>query len=236
MLKQSAACALLALSFTAPTRAESQKNPLPASSQAHTPKDADAAQTPNDQAGSKSLSASPYRRHWIGSSLFMLANLVPSEEPPSFFQLNYGYRLTPKDTVSVEAITWKYYAPLGIPYGPKMSEDGNEFPGSVRGYGLGLAYQRFIWKGLYAAVHALPLRQIYLDEDNDKIQSGFQLFVTGRVGYHVAFLKNRIFLEPSIAMTAWPINTHLPGSFREQESKWHSFFVAEPGLHYGVKF
>jgi hypothetical protein len=52
-----------------------------------------------------------YRRHSIGSSLFMLMNLAPLSDPPSFFQLNYAYRLTPKDVVSAEAITWKYYAP-----------------------------------------------------------------------------------------------------------------------------
>ncbi|MBA3890817.1 MAG: hypothetical protein H0X64_09805, partial [Gemmatimonadaceae bacterium] len=46
------------------------------------------------------------RRHFIGSSLFTLANIVPLDDPPAFYQLNYGYHLTPKDVVSVEAITW----------------------------------------------------------------------------------------------------------------------------------
>jgi hypothetical protein len=60
---------------------------------------------------------STYKRHFVGSSLFMLANLLPLSNPPAFYQLNYGYRLTPKDVVSIEAITWTYKAPLGIPYG-----------------------------------------------------------------------------------------------------------------------
>lgn len=38
------------------------------------------------------------RRHSIGSSLFLLGNLAPGD-PVYFFQLNYGYRLTPKDNI-----------------------------------------------------------------------------------------------------------------------------------------
>ena len=50
------------------------------------------------------------RRHSIGSSLFLLGNIGDSV---NFFQLNYGYRLTQKDNIIVEAITWTYYEPLG---------------------------------------------------------------------------------------------------------------------------
>ncbi len=50
-----------------------------------------------------------------------------------------------------------------------------------------MAYQRFVWNGLYSAAHALPLLQRYQDEDGRKIQNGFQLFMTGRVGYQVTF-------------------------------------------------
>ncbi len=54
------------------------------------------------------------RRHLLSSSLFMVANLFP--DSPSFYQLSYGYRLTLKDVLIVEAITWTYNAPLSIPY------------------------------------------------------------------------------------------------------------------------
>jgi hypothetical protein len=176
----------------------------------------------------------PFRRHSIGSSLFMLYNLIPIEESPSFFQLNYNYRATEKDVFSLEAITWKYYAPLGIPWGPAMSAPENQYPGSARGFGLGAVYKRFIWKGAYAALHALPLRQIYRDEDNKVIQGGFQLFVTVRAGYHIPFFKERFFIEPSIAATSWPINTNLPASFAAKDEEWPKYFLAEPGLHFGV--
>ncbi len=176
-----------------------------------------------------------YRRHFVGSSLFVLANLVPLSDPPFFYQLNYGYRLTAKDVVSAEAITWTYHAPIGIPYGPAYGSQDEAFPGSVRAYGVGGAYQRFFWKGLYAAVHALPMRQTFLDSAGEKFGSGFQLFLTLRVGYHVELFANRFFVEPSVAGTYWPINTNLPDSFQKKEGKWPNYFLVEPGLHVGVK-
>lgn len=174
----------------------------------------------------------PYRRHSVGTSAFVLMNVIPDKEHPSFFQLNYAYRITPKDVISVEAITWKYYGPLGR----QWWDSGDSYPGSVRSVGVGAAYQRFVWRGLYVGIHALPLFQTFLDPEKKKIQHGFQLFMTARVGYHVQLFKNRVFLEPSLGMTSWPINTHLPDSFAEEEDKWGKFFFLEPGLHLGVKF
>jgi len=58
------------------------------------------------------------KRYFIGSSIFMLGNFIPDDpNPPDFVQLNFGYRITPKDVISIEAKTWKYAWPLGIPYG-----------------------------------------------------------------------------------------------------------------------
>jgi hypothetical protein len=174
------------------------------------------------------------RRHFVGSSLFMLGNLL--SESPEFVQLNYGYRLTPRDALSVEVVTWRYYAPLGIPYGPSYESSDEKYPGSVREFGIGAAYQRTLWRGLYSAAHALPLLQHYQDENGQKIQSGFQLFLTGRLGYHVPLFSGRWFVEPSIAATAWPINTNVPDAFAALESKWPRYFLGEPGLHFGRRF
>jgi hypothetical protein len=44
----------------------------------------------------------PGLRHSIGSSLFLLGNIIP-EDPVYAFQLDYGYRLTQKDVLIVEA-------------------------------------------------------------------------------------------------------------------------------------
>lgn len=80
------------------------------------------------------------RRHSIGSSLFVLVNLVPMENSPGFFQLSYGYRLTERDVVSLEAVTWKFQWPLGIPLGPSFDDEEERYPGSVREYGVGVAH------------------------------------------------------------------------------------------------
>jgi hypothetical protein len=175
------------------------------------------------------------RRWFVGSSLFMLANAMP-EDPPSFYQLNIGRWITPKDVVSLELITWRYTHPLGIPYGSSLGADEEAYPGFVRGTGAGLAYQRFVWRGMYSAIHATALRQDYQDPDKQSIQQGFQLFTALRLGYHVEFFDHRLFLQPSIAITYWPINTNAPAAFRTLDDKWPSYFIGEPGLHVGVKF
>ena len=177
---------------------------------------------------------SPRKKHFVGSTLFVLANFMPN--PPQYYQLNYGYRITPKDVISVEAITWTYPAPLGIPYGPDFENPDTHYPGKVRAYGAGLAYKRFLWKGVYAQIHSTALRQDYLNEEQEKIQSGFQLFNSVRAGYHFDFFKKRFFIEPSIACTFWPINTNLPESFQIEEDKWPNYFLFEPGLHFGFSF
>jgi hypothetical protein len=168
---------------------------------------------------------------FISTSLFMVMNIFENPSP-NFYQLNLGYRITPKDVLIVEAITWTYHEPLGIQYW----DEGKEYPGAIREFGLGLAYQRFIWKGFYSAFHATPFFRQYLDKDNEIIQNGFQLFLTLRFGYHISLFKNRLFFEPSIAFTAWPISTNVPSSFRETEKGYNKFFLFEPGLHFGVKF
>lgn len=80
------------------------------------------------------------KRHAIGSSLFLLGNLAPGD-PVYFFQLNYGYQLTRQDVIFAEAITWTYYEPLGT-YGAS----DEKYPGKIRAWGLGVGYQRFLWK------------------------------------------------------------------------------------------
>ncbi len=90
-----------------------------------------------------------FRKNFVGSSLFMIANLLP--DPGQFYQLNYGYRFTPKDAFIIEAITWRYHAPLGIQFWQEA--DSEDFPGDVRDIGVGVAYQRFLYKGFYSTIH-----------------------------------------------------------------------------------
>lgn len=204
--------------------------PIVLSMVAPKPARADDATTVAHQATTRERSA-----HFMSTSLFMLFNLLP--EPPYFFQLNYGFRPTDQDTLLVEAITWTYNAPLGIPmWRQEYGQRAQRFPGTVQAFGVGLAYQRYLWRGLFATLHATPFWQIFRDEDGAKLQSGFQLFMVARLGYHFALWSDRLFIEPSFAATAWPINTNLPASFEAKEAKWPSYFAVEPGLNVGFNF
>lgn len=50
------------------------------------------------------ITATHYRKFYAGSTFFVLGNLS-SKNRPDFVQLNFGYRFSPKDVVSVEAKT-----------------------------------------------------------------------------------------------------------------------------------
>ena len=176
-------------------------------------------------------SQEPGQKNFIGSSFFLLGNL-DREEPPAYFQLNYGYQFSPKNILVVEAITWTYYGPLGIPYG----SSGESYPGKIRAYGIGAGYQHFYWKGLYTTVQATPFLQTFFDPEDDKIQNGFQLFLQLRLGYRLEFFQQRFFIEPSLVCNYWPINTNFPADFAEVESEWPNYFLFEPGLHFGFRF
>ena len=56
---------------------------------------------------------STYKKCFVGSTLFLLGNFAPVN-PPGFAQLNLDYRITGKDVISLELITWKHSWPLGI--------------------------------------------------------------------------------------------------------------------------
>lgn len=187
--------------------------------------------------GQKTKQDSTYRKFYVGSSAWIFYNLNTSEpDPPDFVQLNFGYRITPKNVISIEAKTWRYAWPLGIPYGDSKTAPEERYPGYAREFGIGIVYQRFLWKGAYATIDAGNMFVKYMDENNNHIQNGYTLFMTYRLGYHFPFFKNRFFIEPSIAITHWPIRTNVPESFAKLENKWSNYFLGEPGLHFGVKF
>ena len=180
---------------------------------------------------------STYRKFFIGSTFWLLGNFIPDDpNPPDFVQLNFGYRITTKDVISLEAKTWKYAWPLGIPLGDSRTAPEEKYPGYAREFGIGIVYQRFLWKGAFASIDAGNMFVKYMDEENKHIQNGYQLFMTYRLGYHFQFFKNRFFIEPSVSMTHWPIRTNVPESFAKLENKWPNYFLGEPGLHFGVKF
>mgnify|MGYP000262360765 CR=1 FL=1 len=178
---------------------------------------------------------STYKKCFIGSTFFMLGNFAQSNRP-DFVQLNIGYRLTPKDVVSLEFKTWKYAWSLGIPYGKSFEAPEEQFPGYVREIGVAVAYQRFLWKGLYAGVHVMNATQNFVDSNEVKIDEGFQILNTYRLGYHFKLFKDRFFIEPSLAITQRIYHTEMPAEFKVLDDKWGKFFFAEPGLHFGFNF
>jgi hypothetical protein len=171
---------------------------------------------------------STIKRHFIGSSLLVLADFLP--DSPSFYQLNYGYMITKKDVIIIEAITWAYSEPLGT-Y-PNSKE---LYPGKVRAYGLGLGYQRFLWKNLFTTIEPTFFLQQFYDTDNKKIQKGFQLYLQFILGYRFEFFKKRLFIEPAFAIKYWPVNTNFPESFAAIE-RGAPEYKCEPSLNFGFRF
>ena len=178
---------------------------------------------------------STYQKCFVGSTLFLLGNFS-TKNRPDFVQLNVGYRLTGSDVVSIELKTWKYAWPLGIPYGTSFEAPEEKFPGYIREYGFALAYQRFWWKGLFTGIHVMNAWQSFVGDDGNKIDNGFQIFNTYRIGYHIKLFNDRFFVQPSLAMTHRPYHTPMPESFRQVDDRWPTFFLGEPGLHIGFNF
>jgi hypothetical protein len=178
---------------------------------------------------------STYKRFFAGSTFFMLGNFASSNKP-DFVQLNFGYRLNSKNSVSLEIKTWKYAWPLGIPYGASYEAPQEKFPGYIREYGFAFAYQHFWWKGLYTGIHVMNAWQTFVNDNGNKIDKGFQIFNTYRMGYHFKFFNDRFFIEPSVAITHRLFHTEMPESFKQLDSKWSKFFFGEPGLHFGINF
>jgi hypothetical protein len=178
-----------------------------------------------------------YKRWFVGSTLFVLGNLAPVN-PPDFAQLNIGYRITGSDVITLEPKTWKYAWPNGIhPFLNKAYGKSEEkFPGYVREYGVSVAYQRFLKKGLYAELNVMPTWQRFMNDHGKKIDDGFQIFNTYRVGYHIKLFKDRFFIQPSLAITHRAYHTKLPDGFKQKDDKWSKFVFGEPGFHFGFNF
>jgi hypothetical protein len=178
---------------------------------------------------------STYKKCFVGGTMFMLGNLFPTNRP-DFVQLNLGYRITGQDVISLEVKTWKYGWSLGIPYGDSFEAPEEQFPGYIRELGFAAAYQRYLWKGMYAGVHVMNAFQKFVDNEGNKIDNGFQIFNTYRLGYHFKLWNDRFFIEPSLAFTHRPFHTEMPDGFKQLNDRWPAFFFGEPGLHFGFNF
>ena len=181
---------------------------------------------------------SNYKRWFVGTSLFVLLGNLDKENPPNFVQLNIGYRITGKDVITLAPKTWKYAWPNGIhPFLNKAYKKPEEkFPGYVREYGVTASYTRFLWKGLYAQLDVMPTLQNFVNDKGKKIDNGFQIFNSYRVGYHIKLFKDKFFFQPSICVTHRAYHTELPVGFKQLDDKWSKFIFPEPGLNIGFNF
>jgi hypothetical protein len=179
---------------------------------------------------------STYKKWFVGSTLFVLGNF-DKVDPPKFVQLNLGYRITGKDVVSLELKTWEYSFPLGINpfYNKQYGKPEEKYPGHIRDIGFAIAYQRYFWKGFYAAVHVMPAWQKYTNENDTKVGNAFMIFNTYRVGYHIKLFKDKLFFEPSLGIAGRPYQGEMPDAFKQKDDQW-SKWTPEPGLHFGVNF
>lgn len=120
---------------------------------------------------------STYRKYFVGSTLFMLANLIPDNNKPQMVYVNLGYRITRKDAISLELKTRKYAWPIGIPYGKSFEAEGEGFPGYIREYGVSLSYYRFLWKGLFTQVDVMPAFQTFVNDKGKRLTMAFKSLI-----------------------------------------------------------
>ena len=171
----------------------------------------------------------------ISTTYLTLANFGPEKTNTHHYEFHFGYKLTPKDKIGIKIATWKLFAPMGIQlWDPEFKEENEFWPGRLSECGIGVTYQRMLWKGLFAAVEVLPLYKTYLDENDNDIEEGFKLYTTYHLGYHISLFKNRVYLEPQVHCNYWPIDTKAPQGFQELENKWKNYFLFEPNLYIGV--
>jgi hypothetical protein len=156
-------------------------------------------------------------------------------------ELHVKRNLDNKNIIGVKFATWRLFQPMGITWGDGVVdkiESGTEYyDGFIRETGIGITYQRMLWKGLFASVEVLPLLQTYTDLDGNKIKNGFKLYNSLHLGYHVAFgKKKRLFVEPQVHCNQWMFDNNSPKGFKEFDDKYGNVFLFEPNIYLGIKF
>lgn len=162
--------------------------------------------------------------NWIGVNIDM-------------YEVHAGYRLDEKNIISVKAATWRLFESMGIQlWDPLLMKESEWFTGRIREYGIGLGYQRMLYKGWFTSVEIMPMKKVFLNEMNQKIETGFRLYTSYHAGYQFGLLKNRLIIEPQIHCNWWPINTIGPDGFKEKIIKHDNYFLFEPNVYIGFNF
>jgi len=179
-------------------------------------------------------------KYRISFPVIILGNIGKGGERKNtqHIELHVKRELDSKNIIGVKFATWRLFQPMGIQWWDglldKLDSESEFYPGYVRETGLGISYQRMLWKGLFASVEVLPQYKTYLDENNTKIANGFKLYTSYHVGYHIAFgKKKRFFIEPQIHCQNWMFDTNTPAEFKRLNNKWKTYFLFEPNLILG---
>ena len=181
--------------------------------------------------------AVPSYKFSVSTTYLIFMNFGAEETNTHHYEFHFGYRLTPKDKIGIKVATWQLFAPMGIQMWDPLFRDESEFyPGKLKEMGIGVTYQRILWKGLFIAAEIYPLRKTYLDENKEEIGNGFKLYTSYHLGYHVPLFKNRLYIEPQVHCNYWPVDSKGPQGFEEKDSKWTNYFLFEPNLYIGVNF
>lgn len=156
-------------------------------------------------------------------------------------ELHVKRNLDDKNIIGLKFATWRLFQPMGILWWEGLLdkiESGSEYyDGYLRETGIGISYQRMLWKGLFASIEVLPQIQTYTDLDGNKIKNGFKVYNSFHLGYHVAFgKKKRIFIEPQVHINQWMFDNNSPEGFKEFDDKYGNIFLFEPNLYIGFNF
>ena len=156
-------------------------------------------------------------------------------------ELHIKRNLDNKNIVGVKFATFRLFQPMGITWWDglldKIETESEFYPGHVRATGIGITYQRMLWKGLFATVEVLPQFQTYMDLDGNKIGNGFKLYTSYHLGYHIAFGKKKhFFIEPQVNCMLWTSDNNAPDGFKQLDDKWGNYFLFEPQIYLGWNF
>lgn len=156
-------------------------------------------------------------------------------------ELHIKHNLDDKNIIGLKFATWRLFQPMGITWWDglldKLETESEFYPGHVRETGIGITYQRMLWKGLFTTVEVLPQFKTYLDLDNNKIANGFKLYNSFHLGYHIPIGKQkRFFIEPQVHSQFWVFDTNTPEDFKALDDKWRNYFLFEPNIYVGFNF
>lgn len=196
--------------------------------------------TQNSEESSKATNQN--LKYRISFPAIILGNIGKGGERTNTEHIEFHVKreLDAKNIIGIKFATWRLFQPMGIQWWDglldKIDSKSEFYPGYLRETGIGVSYQRMLWKGLFAAVEVLPQYKTYTDLNHKKIANGFKLYTSYHIGYHIAFgKKKRIFIEPQIHCQNWMFDTNTPTEFKQLDAKWKSYFLFEPNLYIGIR-